>query len=203
MLWIKSLHIVFVTAWFAGLFYMPRILVNLAMETDATSRTRLLTMARKLYRFMTMLAVPALGFGLSAFVLLAVASYVLATGRRDALALAEFSEKLPDGLYRLGEVPDFCGGAHAALAWLLGLYQFSRYKKPARRSLKLVLPDGVDGEDGHTLRQLAVQAFFQPGERNSGTRGATMLAVKKNIPVVCFWGTEQVTWEQAQERLIS
>ena len=64
MLWIKALHIVFVTAWFAGLFYMPRILVNLAMETDATSRTRLLTMARKLYRFMTMLAVPALGFGL-------------------------------------------------------------------------------------------------------------------------------------------
>ena len=64
MLWIKALHIVFVTAWFAGLFYMPRILVNLAMETDATSRTRLLTMARKLYRFMTMLAVFALAFGL-------------------------------------------------------------------------------------------------------------------------------------------
>jgi len=30
MLWIKSLHIVFVTSWFAGLFYLPRILVNLA-----------------------------------------------------------------------------------------------------------------------------------------------------------------------------
>src|SRR5262245_8733781 len=56
---------------------------------------------------------------------------VLGLGKtRDALALAEFSEKLPDGLYRLGEVPDFCGGANAALAWLLGLYQFSRYKKP-------------------------------------------------------------------------
>ena len=33
-----------------------------------------------------------------------------------------FSEKLPDGIYRLGEVPDFCGGAKAALAWALGLY---------------------------------------------------------------------------------
>ena len=64
MLWIKSLHIVFVTAWFAGLFYLPRILVNLAQENDAAARTRLLTMARKLYRFMTLLAVPALGFGL-------------------------------------------------------------------------------------------------------------------------------------------
>ena len=51
---------------------------------------------------------------------------------KDALALAAFSEKLPDGVYRLGEVPDFCGGAHAALAWALGLYQFSRYKKPSK-----------------------------------------------------------------------
>jgi putative membrane protein len=66
MLWIKALHIVFVTAWFAGLFYLPRILVNLAMEIDCDAATyaRLITMARKLYRFMTLLAVPALGFGL-------------------------------------------------------------------------------------------------------------------------------------------
>ncbi|HWT71642.1 MAG TPA: CopD family protein [Oxalicibacterium sp.] len=63
MLWIKSLHIVFVVSWFAGLFYLPRIFVNLAMETDATSITRLLAMARRLYRFMTMLAVPAVLFG--------------------------------------------------------------------------------------------------------------------------------------------
>jgi putative membrane protein len=63
MLWIKSLHIVFVMSWFAGLFYLPRIFVNLAMETDATATTRLLTMARKLYRFTTILAVPAVLFG--------------------------------------------------------------------------------------------------------------------------------------------
>jgi putative membrane protein len=64
MLWIKTLHIVFVTAWFAGLFYLPRILVNLTMETDAAATARLLTMARKLYRFMSPLSVLALGFGL-------------------------------------------------------------------------------------------------------------------------------------------
>ncbi|TFV88161.1 CopD family protein [Oxalobacteraceae bacterium OM1] len=64
MLWVKSFHIVFVASWFAGLFYLPRIFVNLAMETDATSTARLLLMARKLYRFMTMLAVPALLLGL-------------------------------------------------------------------------------------------------------------------------------------------
>ncbi|MFI4940307.1 MAG: CopD family protein [Burkholderiales bacterium] len=64
MLWIKSLHIFFVISWFAGLFYLPRILVNLAQETDPTSTKRLLLMSRKLYRFMTLLAVFALVFGL-------------------------------------------------------------------------------------------------------------------------------------------
>lgn len=64
MQWIKAFHIVFVTSWFAGLFYLPRILVNLAMEQDGAARTRLLTMARKLYRFMTLLALPALASGL-------------------------------------------------------------------------------------------------------------------------------------------
>ena len=63
MLWIKALHIVLVTSWFAGLFYLPRILVNLAMETDLAAHARLLAKARKLYRFMTPLAVFALGFG--------------------------------------------------------------------------------------------------------------------------------------------
>lgn len=63
MLWIKALHIVFVMSWFAGLFYLPRIFVNLAMETDPTATTRLLLMARKLYRFTTILAIPALIFG--------------------------------------------------------------------------------------------------------------------------------------------
>jgi leucyl aminopeptidase len=70
---------------------------------------------------------------------------VLGLGKStDALALAAFSESLPDGTYRLGEVPDFCGGAQAALAWALGLYQFSRYKKPSKRAPKLLLPPGVD-----------------------------------------------------------
>lgn len=64
MLWVKVFHILFVTSWFAGLFYMPRILVNLAMENHPPTTERLLLMARKLYRFMTILAVLALIFGL-------------------------------------------------------------------------------------------------------------------------------------------
>lgn len=63
MLWIKALHIVFIASWFAGLFYLPRIFVNLAMEVEANTIERLLLMARKLYRFMTILAVPALALG--------------------------------------------------------------------------------------------------------------------------------------------
>jgi putative membrane protein len=64
MLWVKSLHIVFIASWFAGLFYLPRIFVNLAMETNAAATARLLLMAKKLMRFTTMLAVPAVAFGL-------------------------------------------------------------------------------------------------------------------------------------------
>ena len=66
MLWVKSFHIVFVASWFAGLFYLPRIFVNLAMVTPGSvaERERLLLMARKLLRFTHMLAVPAVGLGL-------------------------------------------------------------------------------------------------------------------------------------------
>jgi protoporphyrinogen IX oxidase len=66
MLWIKSLHIVFVASWFAGLFYLPRIFVNLAQVAPGSvaERDRLLLMARKLLRFTTILALPALVFGL-------------------------------------------------------------------------------------------------------------------------------------------
>ena len=66
MLWVKAFHIVFVASWFAGLFYLPRIFVNLAMVTPGSvaERERLLLMARKLLRFTTLLAVPALGLGL-------------------------------------------------------------------------------------------------------------------------------------------
>jgi putative membrane protein len=66
MLWVKALHIVFVASWFAGLFYLPRIYVNLAMVEPGSlaERERLLLMARKLLRFTTLLALPALGLGL-------------------------------------------------------------------------------------------------------------------------------------------
>jgi putative membrane protein len=64
MLWIKALHIIFVTSWFAGLFYLPRLFVNHAMETNPQALQRLELMEHKLYKFMLPLAVLALAFGL-------------------------------------------------------------------------------------------------------------------------------------------
>lgn len=64
MLWIKAFHLIFVTSWFAGLFYLPRIYVNLAMEQDPQAQARLLLMAHKLYRFMQPLMLLALVFGI-------------------------------------------------------------------------------------------------------------------------------------------
>ena len=64
MQWIKALHIIFVISWFAGLFYLPRLFVNHAMETNDAATARLTLMEQKLYRFMTPLAALALAFGL-------------------------------------------------------------------------------------------------------------------------------------------
>lgn len=66
MLWVKAFHIVFVASWFAALFYLPRLFVNLAgVPADShAERERLLMMARRLYRFGSLLMIPALGLGL-------------------------------------------------------------------------------------------------------------------------------------------
>jgi putative membrane protein len=67
-LWLKTFHIVLITSWFAGLFYLPRIFVNLAMvpegAANAAERDRLLLMANKLFRFMTPLGLLAVLLGL-------------------------------------------------------------------------------------------------------------------------------------------
>lgn len=63
-MWLKSLHIIFMTTWFAGLFYLPRLFVYHAMSEDATSQERFKTMERKLYRgIMTPGMIATLVFG--------------------------------------------------------------------------------------------------------------------------------------------
>ena len=64
-LWFKLLHVFFMISWFAGLFYLPRIYVNLATaQAGGAEYRRLLDMARRLLRFMTPLGGLALLFGL-------------------------------------------------------------------------------------------------------------------------------------------
>ena len=63
MIWVKAFHIIFMVAWFAGLFYLPRLFVNHAMAEEEDVKARLRLMERKLYRFITPWMVLTLVFG--------------------------------------------------------------------------------------------------------------------------------------------
>ncbi len=61
----KTFHLLFVIAWMAAVFYLPRILVNLAEAgDDAAVRARLLLMGKRLYRFGHVIFAFAVAFGL-------------------------------------------------------------------------------------------------------------------------------------------
>ncbi len=65
-MWVKSLHLLFVVAWMATVFYLPRILVNIAEVGDAPAvRERLVLMGRRLYRFGHVMFGIALVFGMA------------------------------------------------------------------------------------------------------------------------------------------
>ena len=49
MLLVKSLHLVFMVTWFAGLFYLPRLFVYHAQASDPISLERFKVMERKLF----------------------------------------------------------------------------------------------------------------------------------------------------------
>jgi len=64
MLWVKMLHILFVISWMAGIFYLPRIFVHFVEGRQAGEDVRrLVIMAEKLYRFMTIMMVIAVATG--------------------------------------------------------------------------------------------------------------------------------------------
>jgi leucyl aminopeptidase len=63
----------------------------------------------------------------------------------DPFLVGKLPALLPEGAYRFEtDAPD---PTLATLAWLLGSYSFSRYRKRAEKSVRLVVPNGVDGED--------------------------------------------------------
>jgi len=64
MLWVKAFHIFFVVCWFAGIFYLPRLMVNHVTTDNEAVKERLAIMERKLFRFITPFAVLTVLFGL-------------------------------------------------------------------------------------------------------------------------------------------
>jgi leucyl aminopeptidase len=83
-----------------------------------------------------------------------IAFAVLGLGKaRDPLALALFSEKLPEGTYRYETLPASIPPALAALAWTYGTYRFARYRKAGKPAPKLVLPKGADGDEVSRIAQ--------------------------------------------------
>ena len=64
MIWIKAFHIIFMVAWFAGIFYLPRLFVNHAMAEEEDVKARLALMEGKLYRFITPWMLLTIVFGL-------------------------------------------------------------------------------------------------------------------------------------------
>ena len=68
MLWLKAFHIVFVVAWFAGLFYLPRLFVYHVDARDATSHERFVVMERRLLGITHIGGALALAFGIALLV---------------------------------------------------------------------------------------------------------------------------------------
>ena len=63
---------------------------------------------------------------------------------RDRFRPGQLAGLLPAGTYRFANRPH--DARLAALAFALGSYQFSRYRKSEARNVRLVLPEGVDGD---------------------------------------------------------
>jgi len=64
---------------------------------------------------------------------------------KDLFRPGQLSTLLPPGTYRFANAPH--DARLAALAFALGAYRFTRYRKAEVRNVRLVLPEGVDGED--------------------------------------------------------
>lgn len=63
--WLKALHVIFMVAWFAGIFYLPRLFVNHAETNNDDIAEHLKGMEKRLLYFITPFAVLTLIFGIS------------------------------------------------------------------------------------------------------------------------------------------
>ena len=124
----------------------------------------------------------------------------------DPFRPGQLSGLLPPGTYRFANAPH--DTRLAALAFALGGYQFGRYRKTEARNVRLVVPDGVDGDDltriaeGVTLARDLINTpsnDLGPAELEDAARalaqqhGATVQvmsgdALAKNFPLVAAVG---------------
>ena len=148
---------------------------------------------------------------------------------KDLFRPGQLSSLLPAGTYRFANAPH--DARLAALAFALGAYQFTRYRKPDERNFQLVLPEGVDGDDltriveGVTLARDLINTpsnDMGPAELEDAARalakqhGATVEvtsgdALAKNFPLVHAVGAGSarsprlidITWGQDSDPKIT
>lgn len=65
VLWIKGLHLFFMIAWMAGIFYLPRLFVYHAQAEEQVVKDQFKVMERRLWLFVTPFALLTLIFGLA------------------------------------------------------------------------------------------------------------------------------------------
>ncbi|GAB3012089.1 protoporphyrinogen oxidase HemJ [Bowmanella dokdonensis] len=65
ILWLKALHLFFMIAWMAGIFYLPRLFVYHAQSEHQATKDQFKVMERRLWWFVTPFAVLTLVFGLA------------------------------------------------------------------------------------------------------------------------------------------
>lgn len=99
MLWLKALHIFFVVAWFAGLFYLPRLFLYHVNLGEAGGSERFKIMERRLFAMMTIGAVFTTVFGVA--IVIVVPSYLSAGWLHAKLALVVALIAYHIGCYRL------------------------------------------------------------------------------------------------------
>ncbi len=63
LLWLKAFHVIFMVAWFAGIFYLPRLFVNHAETTSTEIAEQLKGMEKRLLYFITPFAILTVLFG--------------------------------------------------------------------------------------------------------------------------------------------
>ncbi|MCJ8318955.1 MAG: CopD family protein [Colwellia sp.] len=57
LLWLKAFHVIFMVAWFAGIFYLPRLFVNHAETQSTDVSEQLKGMEKRLLYFITPFAI--------------------------------------------------------------------------------------------------------------------------------------------------